>query len=584
MGRSIANGWLGSVLAALLVACGGGDSRSALLSFTPNSIPPPTGTTGVPYPTFMFVPPNGGLGGPFTWTESGALPPGMSLSPDGRLSGTPIHPGTFFFTLTVTNSSSPHQVAMESVTLVIKDSPVVIAAGSPSAGIVNYPYPAYPGFRFSASGGTPPYSWKITSGSPPPGLAVLTDGSVSGTPTTIGTFSFSVTATDSWQQPMASRLETEITVGPGPVFTLLHSFAGSPTDGSMPFASLVLLQGDLYGTASGGSVSAGVVFKLGPNGEETVLHNFAGSPTDGAGPSPYAPLISDASGNLYGTTGGGGASDGGVVFKVDPAGKESVLYNFTGGPDGGNPAGLVQDAAGNLYGTTTAGGAYGQGVVFKLDPTGKETVLYTFTGGADGAGPYATLVRDDAGNLYGITSRGGSFSSGGRSFGVVFKVNSTGTETVLHEFTGGADGSLPVGLIQDSAGNLYGTTAYGGDLSTGGSLHPGCGVVFKLDPTGKATVLYTFNGYTDGCEPLAVLVRDAAGNLYGTTETSGACQLCGVVFKLDMSGKLTVLYTFTGSDGLDGRVGLIRDANGALYGETVQGGASGQGVVFRLIP
>src|SRR5215468_12258578 len=141
MGRSIANGWLGSVLAALLVACGGGDSRSALLSFTPNSIPPPTGTAGVPYPTFMFVPPNGGLGGPFTWTKSGALPPGMSLSPDGRLSGTPLHPGTFSFTLTVTNSSSPHQVAMESVTLVIKEGPLAIdATRPPPSGLQAHPY------------------------------------------------------------------------------------------------------------------------------------------------------------------------------------------------------------------------------------------------------------------------------------------------------------------------------------------------------------------------------------------------------------------------------------------------------------
>jgi uncharacterized repeat protein (TIGR03803 family) len=274
-----------------------------------------------------------------------------------------------------------------------------------------------------------------------------------------------------------------------------------------------------------------------------------------------------------------------VVFKIDPTGTESVLYNFTGGMDGGDPAGgLVQDAAGNLYGTTRDGGAYGQGIVFKLDPTGNETVLYSFTGGADGAGPLATLVRDEAGNLYGTAIYGGIYSFGSGS-GVVFKVNSTGTETVLHAFTGGADGSSPnAGLIQDSAGNLYGTTTGGGDLSLRGGV--GCGVVFKLDPTGRETVLYTFSGGADGCELLAALVRDAAGNLYGTTDTPLAvCQLCGVVFKLDMSGKLTVLHTFTGSDGLQvNNVGLIRDANGALYGATVQGGASGQGVVFRLIP
>jgi uncharacterized repeat protein (TIGR03803 family) len=362
-------------------------------------------------------------------------------------------------------------------------------------------------------------------------------------------------------------------------FTVLHSFAGPPTDGTNPFGTLVR-RGNFYGTAFlGGSLNNGVVFKLWPNGKETVLHNFAGSPTDGSG--PVAGLIWDKS-SFYGTTASGGAYGAGVVFRLDPTGKESVLYNFTGGPDGGSlQAGLVQDSAGNLYGATTGGGI-GYGVVFKLDPTGKETVLYTFTGG-DGALPYATLVRDEAGNLYGTTLEGGSSFSG-----VVFKLDPTGTETVLHDFTGGADGASPVaGLIRDSAGNLYGTTPYGGDLSAFGGL--GCGVVFKLDPTGNETVLYTFTGGADGCQPRAALVRDKAGNLYGTTDTSSACALqppfvCGVVFKLDTTGKETVLHTFTGPDGFQVDVGLIREANGDLYGATVGGGASGIGVVYRLIP
>jgi uncharacterized repeat protein (TIGR03803 family) len=362
-------------------------------------------------------------------------------------------------------------------------------------------------------------------------------------------------------------------------FTVLHSFAAAPTDGSNPFGTLVR-RGNFYGTASsGGSSNNGVVFRLGPNGKETVLHNFAGSPTDGSGPA--AGLIWDK-GSFYGTTGVGGAYGAGVVFKLDPTGKESVLYNFTGGADGGNVgAGLVQDSEGNLYGATSGGGI-GFGVVFKLDPTGKETVLHTFTFG-DGALPFATLLRDEAGNLYGTTLEGGSSLSG-----VVFKLDAKGTETVLHEFTGAADGAFPVaGLIRDTDGNLYGTTPYGGDLSAFTGL--GCGVVFKLDPTGKETVLYTFTGGADGCQPRAALVRDKAGNLYGTTDTSSACALqppftCGVVFKLDTTGKETVLHTFTGPDGFQVDVGLLRDANGDLYGATVGGGASGIGVVYRLIP
>jgi uncharacterized repeat protein (TIGR03803 family) len=186
-----------------------------------------------------------------------------------------------------------------------------------------------------------------------------------------------------------------------------------------------------------------------------------------------------------------GTATCGVVFKLSPAGTETVLYSFTGQPDGGNPeAGLVRDAAGNLYGTTAFGGSSttcpaGCGTVFKLSPTGTETVLHSFTG-PDGANPYAGLVRDAAGSLYGTTSSGGVKSSacqgGSETCGVAFKLSPTGTETVLYSFTGGADGDVPyAGLIQDAAGNLYGTTAYGGANSTCDPPY-GCGVVFRLAP------------------------------------------------------------------------------------------------------
>src|SRR5271157_3231541 len=245
---------------------------------------------------------------------------------------------------------------------------------------------------------------------------------------------------------------------------------------------------------------------------ESVLHSFPGSP-DGA--NPYAGLVRDAQGNLYGTTVNGGAQAKGTVFKVDATGNETVLYSFTGaGGDGANPeAGLVPDAQGNLYGTTYAGGASNAGTVFKVDTTGNETVLYSFTGaGGDGAGPTGLLVRDAQGNLYGTTVFGGASGKG-----TVFKADATGNETVLYSFTGaGGDGANPeAGLVPDAQGNLYGTTDAGGASNAG--------TVFKVDTTGNETVLYSFTGAGgDGAGPTGLLVRDAQGNLYGTTVFGGA--------------------------------------------------------------
>src|ERR1039458_6513736 len=186
---------------------------------------------------------------------------------------------------------------------------------------------------------------------------------------------------------------------------------------------------------------------------EIVLHNFGYPAPKGAG--PWAGVIRDSAGNLYGTTQNGGVSNKGVVYKVDTTGHETVLYSFTGGADGGQPAaGVILDSAGNLYGTATYSSA-GTGVVYKLDTTGHETVLFTFTGtlsGGDGKVPWAGVIRDSAGNLYGTT-----VFSGTAGQGVVYKLDTTGHETVLYSFTGGADGGNPsAGVIRDSAGNLYG--------------------------------------------------------------------------------------------------------------------------------
>jgi uncharacterized repeat protein (TIGR03803 family) len=306
-----------------------------------------------------------------------------------------------------------------------------------------------------------------------------------------------------------------------------YSFFGGPDDAANPVAPVIRdPYGNLYGTTYDGARGFGAVFKVTLPATETLVYTFTGG-ADGA--YPYGGLVRDSSGNLYGTTALGGTYGFGVVFMVSPAGQESVLHSFTGGADGGCPAaGLIRDSAGNLYGTTFVGGA-GNGVVFKLTPAGQETVLYTFTGGADGAGPTGSLIQDSSGNFYSTTLGGGAFG-----VGVVFELSSGGSETVLYSFTGGPDGSCPAAaLVRDRSGNLYGTTRNGGDAS---ACTYGCGVVFKVASTGQETVLHTFSG-KDGATPYSSLVLDSSGNLYGTTEFGGhystVCPLgCGVAFKL----------------------------------------------------
>jgi uncharacterized repeat protein (TIGR03803 family) len=267
----------------------------------------------------------------------------------------------------------------------------------------------------------------------------------------------------------ASAVGTVFEVSPNGTETVLHTFSGS--DGAYPTAGLVMdKKGNLYGTASAGGVGYGVVFEFSASGTFTILHSFNYS--DGA--YPHGGLVMDIKGNLYGTTYGGGANGYGTVFKVS-AGTETVLYSFNpaNGTDGAVPyAGLVLDKTGNLYGTTYSGGAHGYGTAFKFSAGGTETVLHSFAGGSDGYNPIGGLVLGKKGNLYGTTYGGGA-----NGFGTVFKVSAVGTESLFYSFNpgNGTDGALPyAGLIVDKKGNLYGTTTVGG--SKGG------GVVFKLTP------------------------------------------------------------------------------------------------------
>jgi uncharacterized repeat protein (TIGR03803 family) len=400
-------------------------------------------------------------------------------------------------------------------------------------------------------------------------------------------------------------------------FKVLHAFHGAPADGAFPWTQLTRdAAGNIYGTTTEGGDGKGVctsffsgcgtAFKLSKSGKLMWLHSF--NSKNGLG--PMAGLLPDAAGNLYGTTVLGGDTNCyqygcGTVFKLDLTGKETMLHKFSGTPDGEDPeALLVEDVAGNLYGTTYLGGVFhNAGTIFKMDDKGDETVLYSFctqTNCTDGQFPYPGVILDATGSVYGA-----AFSGGDSDAGVVYKLDTTGKETVLYSFSGTSDGSHPVSvLLADAAGNLYGTTEYGGNFQAN-CAQSGCGVVFKLSPQSdgiwKETTLYAFCSETscaDGYAPLAgPLVRDSAGNLYGTTEfggTSTNCngEGCGVVFKLDTSGQETVLHSFTlGADGGGPATGLTMDKPGNLYGVAVAGGdmncaaGSGQGcgVVFKLM-
>jgi len=265
-----------------------------------------------------------------------------------------------------------------------------------------------------------------------------------------------------------------------------------------------------------------------------------------------------------------------------------VLYAFGNQEgDGVGPSVNVHDRMGNHYGRTISGGANSAGTVFKLSPDGTETILYSFCSRkncSDGEQPNDNVIMDKRRNLYGTTQAGGKYGQG-----EVFKVTQAGTEKVLYSFTGGSDGGYPVGgLLRDGAGNLYGTTDSGGDTTEWGS---GCGVVFKLARDGTETVLHVFedNG-SDGASPEAPLIMDANGNLYGTTEAGGTHGY-GTVFEISSSGTEMILYSFAnGSDGGQPLSGLMMDTSGNLYGVTFGGGQSGCfyyigcGVVYKLAP
>lgn len=383
-------------------------------------------------------------------------------------------------------------------------------------------------------------------------------------------------------------------------YRVLYAFRGG-SDGAHPSAGLIEdSSGNFYGTtAEGGNGRArcgcGTIFEITAHGAETVLYSFGSTRKDGQ--FPIAPLMQDKSGNLYGTTEGGGSGCGGIcgtVFKLAADGTETVLHSFgIAKNDGIYPyAGVVADHDGNIYGTTGYGGnvencALGCGTVFKLTPHGKESVLHAFTGGSDGVAPEAGLIADKTGHFFGTTAAGGGTGCNGVGCGTIFRLAADGSEAVLYAFRGGSDGAEPkASLIADAAGNHYGTTAAGGGSGCNGR---GCGTVFRLAPDGTETVLYAFTGASDGSDPEGALAADESGNFYGTTSQGGADGI-GAVFRLAPDGTDSVLHAFSGEgDGANPLAGLTKDGGNKLhlYGTTEYGGGAaacyeGCGVVFEL--
>jgi uncharacterized repeat protein (TIGR03803 family) len=377
-----------------------------------------------------------------------------------------------------------------------------------------------------------------------------------------------------------------------------YSFAGDE-DGEYPSTELAIdSAGNLYGTSvQGGDFGGGTVFQLTPSGQSwthTVLYNFTGGADGG---QPYGGVTLDAQGNLYGSAVVGGTGhaceDGcGVAYKLTKSGNtwtQTVLHNFTGGNDGSGPGGrLTLDQNGDLYGMTPTGGAFGLGVIYQLryqSGTWKMRVIHTFTGGTDGGTASAGRLLLVAGHLYGVATVGGTYGQG-----VAFRlgINQAGKWELktLYAFKGAPDAGFPYGgLVFDGVGNLYGTTYYDGANDLG--------AVYQLSPGPQGAwterVLYSFKGGSDGANSISTLVFDGAGNMYGTTSEGGAAGCgCGTIFKMTRSGNAwteSVAYRFQGvPDAAFAYNGMVADQAGNFYGATVHGGDDNEGAIYQFTP
>jgi uncharacterized repeat protein (TIGR03803 family) len=361
-------------------------------------------------------------------------------------------------------------------------------------------------------------------------------------------------------------------------YQLLHRFPGYANDGFDPAAALVSVNGTLYGTTKYGGSSTncakgcGTVFSLDPSGTEKLLYSFTGG-SDGAYP---AGALLDVAGTLYGTTEAGGGKGGcacGTVFSISTGGSETVLHRFGGVDDGYDPEAALIDVGGVLYGTTVYGGKGDDGTVYSMTTGGRERVLHTFPCDSDdGCLPIGGLVNVN-GTLYGTTVAGGNSGTCSGGCGTVYSISTSGSESVIYSFADGSDGSQPFSGLINVNGTMYGTTSQGGGSACNGF---GCGTVYSMTTSGSEQIVHSFTGGGDGELPRAGLI-DVKGTLYGTTVSGGrsSCVVhepwfdysgCGTVYSLMTGGGEQVVYDFK-VDGGEPTAGLV-DAGGVLYGTT----------------
>jgi uncharacterized repeat protein (TIGR03803 family) len=357
-------------------------------------------------------------------------------------------------------------------------------------------------------------------------------------------------------------------------FRILHEFHG--TDGVASVAGPLVkgVDGRLYGALpSGGLFGNGVLFSVTPQGDFQLLHSFSGG-LDGAQPNT---LFRDPDGHIYGATAFGGAHpDYGVLFSVGADGTPTVVHNFMGSDGGQINGSIVQFKQGRFYGTSGVGGS---GSVYRFTPPSTVETLYQFGNGADQNGPYFGLSK--AGGVFYGTTYSDLSTPSSPTYGTVFRVTDSGELTVLYTFTGGTDGSRPVGPpVRAADGNFYGVASQGGEF--------GCGTIYRIDSTGVFTLVHAFTGNWDatdggGCTPFATLLKGKDGMLYGSTASGGGEYGLGLIFRLSLSGEVEVLHKFQDPNVAGGVMfPLIEGREGTFFGMTT-GTLGNTGSVFKLV-